>query len=78
MSPALNPTGRLDVLVLRLVEHSFRVAFTPAYASSIFAAVRPAVEQELKRIGITDKTVAPADVLRALLNPPKRRARKCT
>lgn len=72
MSPALvNPAGRLDVLVLRLVEHGFRCAFTPAYSARIFEAVRPAVEKELRRVGIPDKAITPAEVLGLLLNPPK-------
>lgn len=77
---AVNPAGRLDVLLLRLAEEATRKILEPAAARlakrpvPLWDEVRPIFEREVKRLGIPARPVTIHDVL--ALSAPRRR--RCT
>jgi hypothetical protein len=79
---AVNPAGRLDVLLLRLAEEATRKILEPAAARlaqqpvRLWDEVRPIFEREVKRLGIPARPVTIHDVL--ALGAPGQRRRRCT
>lgn len=73
---AVNPAGRLDVLLLRLAEETTRKILEPAAARllkqpvKLWDEVRPILEREVKRLGIPARPVTIQDVMK--LKAPRR------
>lgn len=78
MTAAINPVGRIDVLLVRLVEQAVKRAIPPQFAQDVIENVRPVLQREMKRAGIPDKPISPVELVKLLLEGPKRGRRRCT
>lgn len=77
-----NATGRLDILVSRLAEETFRLMVEPR-SPKLWDALRPhvqaAVLKQVRRLGVSRRALAPAELkLIEDILTPARRSKQCT